>query len=124
MIRRHRGGRRAIRLDLGLTLLALEPVDLIPQPLVLVPQFAVVRRQRLHQVEQLDDGLSSAFNIVNRVGIKTFEHRMTHLRKCLANVEHRRETRPCPVSLATRSVADHYLIRTGTGSSRYREFLR
>ena len=49
---------------------------------------------------------------------------MTNLRKCLANVEHRRETRPCPVSLATRSVADHYLIETGIGSSHYREFLR
>jgi len=124
MIRRRRRGCRAIRFELGLTLFAFEPVDLIPQTLVVFPQGVVVRCQRLHQIEQLDDGLAGTCKVLDGVGIKTFEQGGTGLPQHLYCIEHRRESRPGPASLSMKNVAGYYLIQTGSGPSRYRELLR
>ena len=55
------GGGLLARLDLGLALLSLEPVDLIAKTLVLLPQFAVLGDHFFDQIQQVDNGSTSAF---------------------------------------------------------------
>jgi hypothetical protein len=76
------------------------------------------------QAEQLDDGLAGTCKVLDGVGIKTFEQGVTSLPQHLYCIEHRRESRSRPVSLAIKNVAGYYLIQTGSGPSRYHELLR
>jgi hypothetical protein len=57
-------------LDLGLALLAFEPVVLVAKALVFLPQFAVFGNQLLNQVQQVDDRLASAVDILNVVRVE------------------------------------------------------
>jgi len=50
--------------------LALQPIDLIAQLLVLFTQSTILRGQLFHQVEQSDNRLPGTFDVLNRVQIK------------------------------------------------------
>jgi hypothetical protein len=62
-----------VRLDRGPALLALEPVDLVAQALVLCLGHPQVSHDIFQQVEQLPDELASPV-IRNAVQIKVFKH--------------------------------------------------
>ena len=61
-------------LDLGLALLTLEPVVLVAKTLVLLPQYAVFGDHFFNQVQQVDDGLTSAFYVLYIIRIELVEH--------------------------------------------------
>ncbi len=84
IIRLGRAGWLFVRLDRGLTLLTLEPVDLIALLLVLFAQLLILARQFFDQVEQPPNGLAGPSDVFNSVQVKFFQH------PSLASYEHSR----------------------------------